>query len=195
MTDYDEDDHSVCQWESWTPAGASDHNTLRRTRTDDMFGPSSVLARPRWILTDLQESAPIESGALTLHTLYISFWNKVHGHSNSQLALSTLRGLMNTKCDGTAPRPRAAGEGEPELPWNRTRLLRSGRYYPASTWPAWVPPFCVTQSKSLTLLSYWQRSPVIQYRCQTAPSAPAWRKDASGWIWKYISFISFNWYL
>lgn len=141
------------------------------------------------------------SSSSTLSSLYSSIYHKAQSRCDSRSASSTLRGLINTKCDGTTPRPRASkGKGNTEQPWNRTRLLRSGRYYPASTWPAWVPPLCVTQSKSLTLSSYWQRSPINPVQVPNSPVNPLQGEqtlhylfwwicnDMSFFLWLFIMF-------
>lgn len=84
----------------------------------------------------------------------------------------TSRVLIKTKCDGFKPRPGAELKRDTVQPWNRIRLLKSGRYYPASTWPVCVPPLCVTQSKSLTLSSYWQWSPINPVQVPNRPVRP-----------------------
>lgn len=98
---------------------------------------------------------------------------KAWARSDSQLASSTSRGLINTKCDGTPPRPRAAGEGEQSATLKQTQIVGFWEVLPSQHLAIMGPtPLCVTQSKSLTLSSYWRRTPINPVQVANSPFYP-----------------------
>lgn len=82
-------------------------------------------------------------GVLILHSPHCSSLYKAQGCSDSQSASSTLRGLINTKCDGTTPRPRAAGEGERRAALKQNQIVEIWEVLPSQHLACMGPtPLC-----------------------------------------------------